>query len=134
MVDAKGCYIFYGIVPPKNPGDVSPEDTAIALGWVERDSATGEAAGVDGEAYDVWMGEGEHLTPLGLLMDTDYCDGYPLTHIYVGSTLLYNDKEYPLAFSQLPQYTEGQRETLEELATKLGYDSPRWHLGTTPVE
>lgn len=134
LVDAKGCYIFYGIIPPRDPGDVSPDELAIQLGWALGDPETGEAVGLNGEEYDIWLDEHNLLQPQGLVLDFVYCDGYPLTHIFAKGTDLVCDEEYPLAFSQLPPYTEDQRLALEKLAAKLGYDSPRWHLGTTPVE
>ncbi len=37
MVDAKGCYLFYGIISPREPGNVTPNDVAVALGWVDRE-------------------------------------------------------------------------------------------------
>ena len=134
MVNALGCFLFYGIVPPREPGDVSPNDIAIALGWVQRDPVSGDAVMEDGREYDVWVDEQKYLTPQGLELDMLYCDGYPLAHIMAEGTVLYCDEEYPLAFCQLPSYTEEQRVFLEVLAQELGYDSPRWHLGTTPIE
>lgn len=130
LVDAKGCFLFFGIMPPREPGDVTPLDVAATLGWTSL-NANGDSVDED---YDEWTSAMDELGPFGVVMDVLYCDGYPLTHFFAENIVLHSSEEYPLAFDQLPVYNGAQVCSLRALAQELGWAPPKWHLVCEPVE